>query len=91
MYLVVNKQITETHVFSASVVFVRVVLTQRLLGVLRSVGILNLAGSAVSPSGGFKHDKRLHFGERYITSFTISAILQIVKVKLTVGCNMYLT
>lgn len=55
MYPVVNKQITEKHVFSASVVFVRVVLTQRLFGVLRSVGILNLAGSDVSPSGGFKY------------------------------------
>jgi hypothetical protein len=51
----VNKQITEKQVLSASVVFVRVVLTQRLFGVLRSVGILNLAGSAVSPSGGLKH------------------------------------
>lgn len=55
MYPVVNKQITDKHVFSASVVFVRVVLTQRLFGVFRSVGILNLAGSAVSPSGGLKH------------------------------------
>jgi hypothetical protein len=33
----------------ACVVFVRVVLTQRLFGVLRSVGNLNLAGSALSP------------------------------------------
>jgi hypothetical protein len=59
MYPVVNKQITEKHMVYASVVFVRVVLTQRLFGVLRSVGILNLAGSAVSPSGGCKHGRNL--------------------------------
>jgi hypothetical protein len=41
--------VTEKHAVSASVVFVRVVLTQRPFGVLRSVGNLNLAGSAVSP------------------------------------------
>jgi hypothetical protein len=39
----------EKPVVSASGVFVLVVLTQRLFGVLRSAGILNLAGSAVSP------------------------------------------
>lgn len=41
----------------------------------------------VALNTGISCDKRLHFGERYVTSFTISATLQVVKVKLTVACN----